>query len=621
MTDPAFITNHLLKALWRTDPGAWAELYGRIRAKDRSKEKLQLNYLQRKVLAVWRRCQEQGIPCRIIILKPRQKGSSTISGLLCYHTMRRTNTSACVIGGEYSQTSNLWKIIQNYHAKDTFDAWGNTGKIGDHIAKFTNGSEMVPETARDREAGRSGTFQFLLATEVARWTEEGCAAAADVLAGILKCVPTIPASCVIIESTAAGASGDYYERWNDAMDEADFLAGQNPDPGKYIRIFAPWFEFDDSAFRLSPQQKDEIQRSLDAQEWYHGEQELIRQFAHNNYRDRPQLGLTDHGYDVWEQLAWRRYAIRHECKRDVDIFNQDYPESAKVAFLKSGRQVFLRAGLNFIRDTRLPTFRLQFGVLERPNENELPAWRATSEKDATFIVFERPTPLHRYLISVDPMTGAIAPGNKDPDRHSIGVLRAGFFDSQRGWVRPALVARIKPPCFFDIPQLTEQVWSLAQHYGGMHGCLIVPEVNMDRGLIELLKLKGANIAKRTIINKAESKETIDLGFYTTTSSRGMIIDSLARAIREYDVENDGIDIPCHHALGELETFITKKNGRQEHEDGHHDDDVLMLAIGHAHLDQATRMPPPPTHLSIPSDMRGAVQRAQTQGMRGPSSFR
>ena len=620
MTDPAQILDPMLKEIWRTDPGAWAEVYGRIRAKDRSKEKLRLNYLQRKVLAVWRRCKQLGIPCRIIILKPRQKGSSTISGLLCYHTMRAEPTSACVIGGEYSQTANLWKIIKNYQTKDAFDGWDNEGSIGDKKGAFTNGSDLTPETAKDREAGRSGTYQFLLATEVARWAEEGVANAADVLAGILKCVPTIASSCIIIESTAAGASGDYYERWNDALDAEDFLAGTMPEPGDYIRVFAPWFEFDDSGFRLTPEQKDHIEKTLDQQEWYRGERDLIRRFAHNNIRGRPQLGVSDHGLDVWEQLAWRRYAIRKECKRDVDIFNQDYPETPKVAFLASGRQVFLRAGLNHLRENCVPAFTPTYGVLERRTEGSLPAWRKTTEHDATFIVWERPTPYKRYLISCDPMTGAVAPGNKDPDRHAVFVLRAGYQDSQRGWVKPAVVARIKPPCTWDIPQLTEQVWRLAQYYGGTSGCLIVPEVNQDRGMIELLKLKHAQIVKRTIINKSESKETIELGFYTTGSSRGMIIETLAEAIREYDTEGNGIDVPCPHAIDELWAFVAKKNGRQEHDDGHHDDDVLSIAMGFAHLDQATVLPPPPVHQSIPADMQAAVARHAAQRSAGSSTF-
>jgi hypothetical protein len=604
----------LLAALYRLDPGAWMEVYGRVRLKDPTKDRITLNYLQRLVLAVWVKCQELGIPCRIIILKPRQKGSTTISGGLCYWLMRARRTTACIIGGEYSQTLNAWKIVQNYHSGDAYPNWGNTGSINAKAGKFTNGSELIPETARDREAGRSATIQFLLATELARWSEEGVANASEVLAGILKCVPPLPDTTVILESTAKGATGDFYDRYQGALDAAAFLDGtEAPEPGGFIRIFAPWYEFKDSAFRLTPEKKDEMQRTLDAEEWYAGEADLMRRVAHNDLQSRPQLGRTDHGFDIWEQLAWRRYAIREECQRDLDLFNQDYPESADVAFLRSGRLRFNGFGLKRLKDGIANRRRVD-GVLEIQPGGTRPGFRQTSvAKEAAVWIWEQPTPGHRYLIAVDPATGTIDPSGKDPDCHAVLVLRQGYHDATAGWVKPAVVARIAPPCRWEISALAEEVWKLAVYYGGPAGCLIVPEVNMDRGLIELLKLKSAQIVRRTIINKAESKETIDLGFQTTQASRGLALDGLARAIREWDTEGEGIAIWDEHLIEELGTFVIKKNGRAEHEDGKHDDDVLALAIGLAHVNDATRCPDIVAIRAVPADI--ARRRAADENRR------
>jgi hypothetical protein len=49
-------------------------------------------------------------------------------------------------------------------------------------------------------------------------------------------------------------------------------------------------------------------------------------------RDRYKIGP--------EQLAWRRWAIRSQLGGDPDSFDQEYPESAEVAFLSSGRPFF-----------------------------------------------------------------------------------------------------------------------------------------------------------------------------------------------------------------------------------------------------------------------------------------
>jgi hypothetical protein len=46
-----------------------------------------------------------------------------------------------------------------------------------------------------------------------------------------------------------------------------------------------------------------------------------------------------YGVDA-EQLAWRRWAIRSQLGGDSDRFDQEYPESADVAFLSSGRPFF-----------------------------------------------------------------------------------------------------------------------------------------------------------------------------------------------------------------------------------------------------------------------------------------
>lgn len=603
------LSTSLLKSLWKKDPAVWLELFGRIKAKDPAKEKLVLNYLQRKMLAVWRRCEELGIPCRIISLKPRQKGCTTLSGGLCYWLQRARKVSACIIGGQYSQTENAWKITQNYHKYDPCD-WGNTGAINARAAKWSNDSEMVPETARDYDAGRSGTYQFLLATELGRWSEDGAANASEVLSGILKCVPSIPGTTVILESTAKGKSGEFHDRYQDALPAERFLAGEMPPPGGYVSVFAPWFEFDDSAFRLTPAQKDEMQRTLDAEPWYRGEADLMRRMAHNNIRGRPQLGETDHGFDVWEQLAWRRYAIREDCKRDIDLFNQDYPESPEVAFLSSGRLFFNQFGLNRLRDLITAKTPAE-GVLEMQPGATLPMWRPVSTAlEANFLVWERPAAHRRYLIAVDPATGKIEPGSDDPDCHAVLVLRQGYQDPVAGWVRPAVVARVRPPCRWAISVLADQVWLLARYYGGPAGCLIVPEVNMDRGLIELLKLKNAQIAHRTVMNKDEHRLTADLGAETTSVSRGLWLDGLATAVREYDREGDGIDIWCSHIIGEMGTFVTKDSGRTEHENGKHDDDVLALAIGMAHLASATILPEQAFVRSLPPDL--AAHRARQQ---------
>lgn len=586
------------RAAMRENTGAWWEVHGRISDKAGNIVRPQLNFLQITIERLVAFCEAHNLPVRILVLKPRQKGSTTYSGANLYHRLRRRRTSACIIGGQYSQTANAWKIVDLYNRTDRYE-WGNEGAVNQERGTWSHGSELVPETARDYDAGRSGTFQALLATEVARWSEEGAANAREVLAGILKCVPALPDTIVILETTAKGASGDFYERWGRAKTMEEFMA--NPTPGDYVRVFAPWFEFEDSTFTLTPEQKDEIRTTLDAEEWYQGEQELIDTYG-NNEAGFPRLGNSVEKHDVWEQLAWRRWAIENECERDVEVFNQDYPDTPENAFLRSGRRRFNNAGLAWL-SKRKGTRKVRHGVLDDLDDGARAVWRDTSVAEATIHQWEAPLEGRRYLITADPMTGASQTVSADPDCHAVFVMRAGWWEHGRGWHPPAVVARIAPPCRWDIDILESQVWRLARYYGGTpQGCLIVPEINMDRGLVELLKLRGARIYERKQFNRREDRFTGALGWQTNSATRESMIEGLARAIREYGRDGEGLDLWCSHAIGELENFIVKPSGRSEAESGWHDDDVLALAIGLATIEGATPYVVPRISRPLPRDL-------------------
>lgn len=591
----------ILNQAVRNDAGAWFENHARIWPKDRSAglKKPRANYLQKKIQRVLRKMKDDELPVRIIGLKPRQKGSTTYFGCVDYTEMRRASTAACVIGGQYSQTKELWEMLQTYQANDSFD-WGNTGEINAKEGKWTNGSKLKAETARDVVAGIAGTYQVLHATEVARWAELGIANAADVLANILKCVPMLAGTIVILESTAAGATGDYYVRFVDAVDAEEYLAGTvTVMPGQYVRVFAPWFEFQDSTIRLTAEQKRQIERTLDADDEYFGEKELIGRYATGEQGER-RLGDSVVGFDIWEQLAWRRWSIRHECKRDKQIFDRDYPHSWQDAFKKSGNARFNSTGLAVMTkrvSNRVP----KYGILEEARDGTV-SFRPTEKQEAKVVIFEDPTVGKRYLEVCDPMTGATQVGGKDPDYHGVFVMRPGSLDQYGNWERPATVARIVR-CRWDIDVLERQMWLLAKFYGGASGCKIAIEMEMDRGLTELLKVRGADLYQRELFNQREQKTTRAYGWMTTTQTREVIVEKLATAVREWDKVGDGLDVFCLQALEQMSNFVTKESGRSEAADGHHDDDVLAIAIGLQLLTHATLFSMPHFIGRLPPDLR------------------
>jgi len=540
------------------------------------------------------------LPIRIIGLKPRQKGSTTYFAALDYHYLRKMSASAVVIGGQYSQTSEIWSMLQTYEQNDRFD-WRNTGKIDSKSGNWSNGSRLKPETAQDALAGIAGTYQILHATEVARWSRYGIANAGDVLANILKCVPLLPDTIVILESTAEGASGPFYERWLPAVDAEDFLSGKvELKPGQGVRVFAPWFEFSDSAMRLSAGEKYYIEKTIDDEEWYAGERMLMERYRFDDDAGTPHLGRTVKDFDMWEQLAWRRWAIKEECKGDRQIFDRDYPHSWQDAFMKSGNRRFNSAGLSMLRKRQ--SLRVPMpGVLEETKQRTI-AFRPTERGESKVIIYEKPVAGRRYILAIDPMTGATQTGSVDPDYHGAHVLRAGFYTTNGKWERTAAVARIIR-CRWDIDVLEGEAWKLARFYGGHLGCMIAIEMNMDRGLTELLKARGANLYQREVFNQREFKTTKALGYITNEKTRETLVESLAQEIREFDTPGHGIDIFDADAIEECENFIVKMNGRSEAAEGFKDDDVISIALGNLLIDQAMIYMPNRGGFGLPPDLQ------------------
>lgn len=578
---------------------------------------LRANYLQQKIDEVVRWCKENHQPIRILVLKPRQKGSSTYTSGGLYHEINCAPRSAVIIGAKQAQAANLYGKIRTYSACDAFP-WGTRRDCKAESAVFSHpgGGESTIKlmSAKEYDPGRSDTIQVLLATEVARWAEDGVANAADVLSGLLKCVSCADGTTVILETTAAGASGDYFERWMQARDfdqhKAAFEAGEYV-TGDYIRVFAPWYEFEDSCHDLTDFQTDQLLKSLGK----------IARYNSPDFGDEQRI-MADFNLTPG-QMSWRRWAIDKECKKDARIFEQDYPSTWQTAFLTAGRKQFNSHGLRRIREMaeRNPP---KYGMLEwagdtRDRATRRIVWRETSEDDGVIHLWDMPEIGHRFLIAVDTARGATQTVGMDPDAHSVGVLRAGWFDHLGLWHPPKLVARIMPGCRWDIDLVAEWIERMSAFWRGPQ--IVVEANNSGLALIEQLKHRSLNLYKRQVFDQLEKKMSAKLGWDTNNDTRYVLVERLTRALREYDTPGDGLDVCCLNAAKELAAFIRTDSGRAEAMQGHHDDDVLMLGIGMTCLEGAvTYTAPPPVHVPLPPDLQALERQMQRDGKRRDMTY-
>jgi hypothetical protein len=582
----------------------WFENYARIYNKARKLIRAVANPFQERVGDAIAHCLTHGIAIRLIILKPRQKGSSTISTAALYWFSRIRAIKSIIMGGQYAQVGNLWEILETYHAHDTFD-WDNHGVVNAQRAEWSNGSLAGWETAGDTEAARSGTFQAMIATEAHRWPESKKRDSTAVLTGALNCVDDDPETLVILESTASGDHGTFYDFWQDAVDLADLIAGRIPENWNgFIRIFSPWYEHADSEHTLTPDQALRIERS---------------------YTDEERAMVATYGLRPGH-ISWYRKTLRAKCKRDPAIMKRENPSTAEEAFHASSNRRFNTAGLQIL-EAKARQERHDIGIFQPVEQGaDPPAFLPVPDESPwTVAVANSPVPGHRYVIAVDIAEGKAKTESATTDRHCAVVLRAGYYDPHRGWKPPRIVAWTPEECQWPIDILADVAHHMSLYYGN---CLIVPERNNDRGLCVLLRQKGANLHEEIStdadpIGARSPKPTGKFGFLTVggqaEKSRNWILEAMDRRIREWDTEGDGLEVPDLATVAEMRAFIVDKlTGRAEAAPGKHDDRVIALAIALHFENLATTYRVRTGPAVIPRDLREHYERQE--GGAGMSAF-
>ena len=275
---------------------------------------LVLNEPQRRLYETVRQQWNAGKPVRIIILKARQMGFSTLTGAIIFWMAATASNVRCMIVAHKEEaTNNLFQMYKRFYEnlpdriKPMSQASNAQELVFDRPSRYRGnakglGSRIRCATAGGQGVGRSFTLKALHLSEVAFWPGDK----AETLLGLLQAVPDVPGTLVIMESTANGFE-EFKKRWDDAEE-----AQRNGDPDGYIPIFFAWFEMAEYRRAVPP-------------DWKRTEEEetLAETF-----------GLCD------EQLAWRRWAIRNLCGGDLNRFRQEYPATPDEAFISTGQCVF-----------------------------------------------------------------------------------------------------------------------------------------------------------------------------------------------------------------------------------------------------------------------------------------
>ena len=236
------ITLQAIEAIAQKDFLVWWEGFTKILNKEAQLISPRANFLQKHVAEVVAWMQQNSHPVRLVLLKPRQMGSSTITSAVITHFLRANpNTTGCLLGDELDTSQNLLTMVHRYIENDSLQ-WGHT--YTHSRGEFSHGSRIVKETANDPGAGRSMTLQALLCSEVAHYRRAGERSGEKILLAIRNCVPLKPGTIIIEESTPNGAGGAFYNTWQQAVDFEEFKNGNRGNG--YVRIFAAWHDFEEN---------------------------------------------------------------------------------------------------------------------------------------------------------------------------------------------------------------------------------------------------------------------------------------------------------------------------------------------------------------------------------------
>jgi hypothetical protein len=597
----------------REDPLRWFQGFGYWLDDENSRQPTngRANILQRRVFEHYKRCLSEKKPCKVVVLKYRRAGSSTASTATLYTHALNFPARLGVIGVDYKASANMLSMVKTFGRHDRFPGWSGgsfkeggfevvpwdertTKEIATKI-EWPHGSTIELYTAKNPTSARSAGLQGYLATECGLWANDGEQSAIETLTAMRNTLPKKGFSVCIEESTAHGASGAFYEtckgaKWPDYATwwkqwESDWpLQEKATGPERdmqFTMVFASWFEDDRHFFPLTEKDAKHVEDTLDGDESYIGEKDLIARYGQDGPKGKRLGGEVN--ATVWEQLVWRRAMI--EQTKGLDNFAQEYPADPLTAFKASGSPVFCQVGLTAIGQAqRIATKQPEYGYLDKQPNGRL-VWRSCRrESEGMFIIWERPVPGCRYIISVDPMSGAsLITGNGEKDCHAVLVLRDAYIDHQKTFYPVKVVARIKAPCRFDTKPLAKQIALLSTYYGR---CSVVVETNAGIALITTLRDDcGCALYERQIWDSSRQTTQRKLGWQNDEQSRRVAVATAQDYVREQKLE-----LMCPKVLAEMRTFVVNDKGKAEASGGNHDDDVLSLAMGLTCLPAASAYP-------------------------------
>ncbi len=558
----------------------WCATYVIIKCKGKGNVLFRLRWPQRRLVEAFEQKRLQGLPIRIIMLKARQWGGSTVTQIYMawLQLMHRKGLNSLIIAQVARTAADIKdmfnRLLQNYPTQlmhpvgepyddnekkmENVDPSGTIKRIPQRNCKISIGSAEKPDAVRGSD------YSLVHCSEVGLWTKTEGKSPEDIVRSACSGILLEPYTMIVYESTANGV-GNFFH--------TEYAAAKDPNvPSQFDAFFVAWYEI------------EMYQKKVDnLQEWA----ELLyrnrnQETAHSN-REQPGKYL----WWLWQQgatlenIAW--YVEERSKFNDHGGMASEYPSDDVEAFVNSGANVFDRYQVEELRPAcRPPKFIGEVYADHDEGEEALDNIRFKLDETGNLYVWAKPevdeveTVTDRYLVVVD-----IGGRSNKADWSVICVFdRINLIDGGR----PAVVAQWYGHIDMDL-----LAWKAAQIATWYDNALLVIESNTletkdrermvdgDQSLFILNQIKDVydNLYARKQ-SEADIREGLPrkYGFHTNVATKPVVISTLIKAVREHlYTERD------ERCLDELLAYERKPNGAYGAILGKHDDLLMTRAIG------------------------------------------
>lgn len=549
-----------------------------------------LNRGQRKLLSVFERERLAARPIRIILLKARQWGGSTLSQIyiawlqLVHH--KQWNSTICahvenaarIVRGMYTKLLDnypLWLLDDDNATRSDivmtpFEGSQKTRYVRSRDCKITIGSAEKPENQR----GDDITCAHL--SEVGLWAETKGKKPEDLVQTIVSGIAMIPDSIIVYESTAKGVGNFFHREW--------LRASQKDSLSAFVPVFVAWFDIDIYAEPIDD--LPDFIRSLTPDEW--------QMFADGatlegiNWYRRKSLEYNDH---------WR--------------FVSEYPSTPAEAFQSSGHPFYNLEDVQRLgQNARPPKFVGELSAFDPyGTARALCGIKFKKDPRGNLQVWKKPDTeqrvSERYVCVMD-----IGGMSQLSDRSVICVL-------DRYWMAQGGVPEVVAEWCGHIAHY-RLAWIAAQIATWYHNALLIIESNTfeshrtegqhNEFILDEIARFYPNLFCRTSPEQIAQGVPSRWGFHTNRSTKTMVCDHQRKAL-----ENDLYVERSEQAVFEHQTLEIKPNGEIGATEGCHDDRHITRAIGVWACYQHLRPP-------VVIDPRSDRQKTWSHPVIGYSSF-